>query len=154
MIFHYIRLKIVTINTARMQNSELLWDYDPNMNVVLLNEYLPCAWMWLDMVLPSKYVAEERRWPGRVLLVFTMQLPAARPASPSWTTLILTQAKQINSFVCIFLANINHGSFLTSLNLKSSIWVLSTLLLLFSHNEIIILSTIYIRYYNQLQSVR
>ena len=72
------------------------------MNVVLLNEYLPCAWMWLDMVLPSKYVAEERRWPGRVLLVFTMQLPAARPASPSWTTLILTQAKQINSFVCIF----------------------------------------------------
>ena len=65
-----------------MQNSELLWDYDPNVNVVLLNEKLPCAWMWLDMVLPSKYVAEERRWPGRVLLVFTMQLPAARPASP------------------------------------------------------------------------
>ena len=52
------------------------------MNAILLNEYLPCAWMWLDMVLPSKYVAEERRWPGRVLLVFTMQLPAARPASP------------------------------------------------------------------------
>ena len=92
------------------------------MNVVLLNEYLPCAWMWLDMVLPSKYVAEERRWPGRVLLVFTMQLPAARPASPQLDHTHINAGKADQQFFVQFcLANFNHRSFLTSLNLKSSI---------------------------------